>query len=65
LRSCAPATIACRGEPGFGFAMFYSLLGIPVTRLADRLNRRNIHPCRMKPFCGTRETIRKQIAPKR
>src|SRR6202011_130434 len=27
---------------GFGFALFYSLLGIPIARLADRLNRRNI-----------------------
>src|SRR6476661_5509144 len=27
---------------GFGFALFYSLLGIPIARAADRLNRRNI-----------------------
>src|SRR5260370_15452874 len=27
---------------GFGFVLFYSLLGIPVARVADRLNRRNI-----------------------
>jgi MFS family permease len=27
---------------GFGFVLFYSLLGIPIARLADRLNRRNI-----------------------
>jgi predicted MFS family arabinose efflux permease len=27
---------------GFGFVLFYSVLGIPVARLADRLNRRNI-----------------------
>ena len=27
---------------GFGFALFYSLLGIPIARVADRLNRRNI-----------------------
>jgi MFS family permease len=27
---------------GFGFVLFYSLLGIPIARLADRHNRRNI-----------------------
>src|SRR5439155_8563354 len=27
---------------GFGFVLFYSLLGIPLARLADRFNRRNI-----------------------
>jgi MFS family permease len=27
---------------GFGFVLLYSLLGIPIARLADRLNRRNI-----------------------
>src|SRR3954462_2018747 len=27
---------------GFGFVLFYSVLGIPVARVADRLNRRNI-----------------------
>src|SRR3954470_12558048 len=27
---------------GFGFVLFYSLLGIPIARVADRLNRRNI-----------------------
>lgn len=27
---------------GFSFALFYSLLGIPIARLADRLNRVNI-----------------------
>src|SRR6476620_462958 len=27
---------------GFGFALFYSLLGIPIARVADRLHRRNI-----------------------
>jgi MFS family permease len=26
----------------FGFVLFYSLLGIPIARLADRFNRRNI-----------------------
>src|ERR1700750_2864614 len=27
---------------GFGFVLFYSLMGIPIARVADRLNRRNI-----------------------
>ncbi|UGY03417.1 spinster family MFS transporter [Bradyrhizobium quebecense] len=27
---------------GFGFVLFYSLLGIPIARMADRLSRRNI-----------------------
>src|SRR5689334_9195882 len=27
---------------GFGFVLFYSVLGIPIARLADRRNRRNI-----------------------
>src|ERR1700741_2120910 len=27
---------------GFGFVLFYSLLGIPIARIADRLNRVNI-----------------------
>jgi MFS family permease len=27
---------------GFGFVLLYSLLGIPIARIADRLNRRNI-----------------------
>ncbi|MFO0336820.1 MAG: MFS transporter [Pseudomonadota bacterium] len=27
---------------GFGFAIFYTTLGVPIARLADRLNRRNI-----------------------
>src|SRR5262245_26649839 len=27
---------------GFGFVLFYSLMGIPIARMADRLNRRNI-----------------------
>jgi MFS family permease len=27
---------------GFGFVLFYTALGIPIARLADRLNRRNI-----------------------
>jgi MFS family permease len=27
---------------GFGFVLFYSLAGIPIARVADRLNRRNI-----------------------
>src|SRR5215471_21633949 len=27
---------------GFGFVLFYSTLGIPIARIADRVNRRNI-----------------------
>src|ERR1700742_3201129 len=27
---------------GFGFVLFYFLLGIPIARLADRVSRRNI-----------------------
>jgi len=27
---------------GFGFVLFYSLCGIPIARIADRINRRNI-----------------------
>jgi MFS family permease len=27
---------------GFGFVLFYSLLGIPIARIADRVSRRNI-----------------------
>ena len=27
---------------GFGFVLFYSLVGIPIARVADRINRRNI-----------------------
>src|SRR3954471_18812255 len=27
---------------GFGFVLFYSLVGIPIARVADRVNRRNI-----------------------
>lgn len=27
---------------GFGFVLFYSVLGIPIARIADRANRRNI-----------------------
>src|SRR6266404_381391 len=27
---------------GFEFVLFYSVLGIPIARLADRFNRRNI-----------------------
>jgi predicted MFS family arabinose efflux permease len=30
---------------GFGFVLAYSLLGIPIARLADRANRRNIVAC--------------------
>ena len=27
---------------GFGFVVFYALCGIPIARIADRVNRRNI-----------------------
>src|SRR5712672_4366098 len=43
---------------GFGFVLFYSLLGIPIARLADRFNRRNIVSIAlafwsaMTVFCG-------------
>jgi MFS family permease len=48
---------------GFGFALFYSLLGIPIARLADRLNRRNIVAIAfafwsaMTFLCGTAQTV--------
>jgi sugar phosphate permease len=29
---------------GFGFVLFYSLLGIPIARIADRYNRRTSLP---------------------
>jgi len=28
---------------GTAFALFYVILGVPVARLADRVNRRNLH----------------------
>ena len=48
---------------GFGFALFYSLLGIPIARLADRLNRRNIVAIAfafwsaMTFLCGMAQTV--------
>jgi MFS family permease len=48
---------------GFGFVLFYSLLGIPIARLADRLNRRNIVAAAfafwsaMTFFCGAAQSV--------
>ena len=48
---------------GFGFVLFYSLLGIPIARLADRLNRRNIVALAlafwsvMTLLCGTAASV--------
>src|SRR5580692_11913299 len=48
---------------GFGFVLFYSLLGIPIARLADRLNRRNIVAAAfafwstMTFFCGMAQSV--------
>ncbi|WP_316187996.1 MULTISPECIES: MFS transporter [unclassified Bradyrhizobium] len=48
---------------GFGFALFYSLLGLPIARLADRLNRRNIIALAlafwsaMTCFCGIAQSL--------
>src|SRR3984885_9253024 len=48
---------------GFGFVLFYSLLGIPIARLADRLNRRNIVALAlafwsaMTFFCGMAQSV--------
>src|SRR5258708_9239236 len=48
---------------GFGFVLFYSLLGIPIARLADRLNRRNIVAIAfafwsaMTFLCGMAQTV--------
>jgi MFS family permease len=48
---------------GFGFVLFYSLLGIPIARLADRLNRRNIVALAfafwsaMTFLCGMAQTV--------
>ena len=36
---------------GFAFAIFYSLLGVPIARLADRGNRRNIIVAGMTLWC--------------
>jgi predicted MFS family arabinose efflux permease len=48
---------------GFGFVLFYSLLGIPIARLADRFNRRNIVTIAlafwsaMTVFCGMAQSV--------
>lgn len=48
---------------GFGFVLFYSLLGIPIARLADRMNRRNIVAMAfafwsaMTAFCGMAQSV--------
>ncbi len=48
---------------GFGFVLFYSLLGIPIARAADRLNRRNIVALAfafwsaMTFFCGLASSV--------
>src|SRR3954451_19351795 len=48
---------------GFGFVLFYSLLGIPIARVADRLNRRNIVAVAlafwsaMTIFCGMAQSV--------
>lgn len=48
---------------GFGFVLFYSVLGIPIARLADRLNRRNIVAAAlafwsaMTVFCGQAQGV--------
>src|SRR3954467_15040943 len=48
---------------GFGFVLFYSVLGIPIARLADRFNRRNIVAIAlafwsaMTVFCGMAQSV--------
>ena len=48
---------------GFGFVLFYSLLGIPIARFADRFNRRNIVAIAlafwsaMTVFCGMAQSV--------
>src|SRR4030081_1866041 len=48
---------------GFGFVLFYSLLGIPIARVADRLIRRNIVALAlafwsaMPLFCGMVQAV--------
>src|SRR6201996_6977316 len=48
---------------GFGFVLFYSLLGIPIARVADQLNRRNIVALAfafwsaMTFFCGMAQSV--------
>jgi MFS family permease len=48
---------------GFGFVLFYSVLGITIARLADRFNRRNIVAVAlafwsaMTVFCGMAQSV--------
>jgi predicted MFS family arabinose efflux permease len=48
---------------GFGFVLFYSILGLPIARIADRLNRRNIVAAAlafwsaMTFFCGIASSV--------
>ncbi|MEH2501885.1 MFS family permease [Bradyrhizobium sp. AZCC 1578] len=48
---------------GFGFVLFYSLLGVPIARIADRFNRRNIVAIAlafwsaMTVFCGMAQSV--------
>ena len=48
---------------GFGFVLFYSVLGIPIARIADRFNRRNIVSIAlafwsvMTVFCGIAQSL--------
>ena len=48
---------------GFGFVLFYSVLGIPIARIADRFNRRNIVSIAlafwsaMTVFCGMAQSV--------
>jgi MFS family permease len=48
---------------GFGFVLFHSLMGIPIARVADRLNRRNIVALAlafwstMTFFCGMAQSV--------
>jgi len=49
---------------GFGFVLFYSILGLPIARLADRFNRRNIIAAAfalwsaMTAFCGLAQSVK-------
>lgn len=53
---------------GFAFALFYATLGIPVARLADRMNRRNIIAAAlatwslMTAFCGLAQNFGQLLA---
>ena len=48
---------------GFGFVLFYSIMGLPIARFADRLNRRNIVAAAiafwstMTYFCGVAQSV--------